>query len=1301
MSIPSNLYAEKVFAEHPIALWPLDDQADYVSLISNSQRDFSDSNVWQLSGGTAVPDYSLNAPIDETPTTKFTTLGDDVTVLATGLIDQNLDLGLKTISIGFHVYEDVDLTVQDRVIDTFDVSVFYDSPGKPYFNNDLEVKQTIVEKRPNRWNYYSATFELPEDETVVLDSVSVFVGTPAVFFLSDHGLQDNDRVFLSVSGTLPAGFESNTVYYVKYVDDNSFSLAATENGSGIVATQEGVNTPSITLIKKIDVAIKANMETFRPATFYFNGLTIGQWSEEFQEYSVGVAKQSAPNINLGDRYYAIPSSAYGLSESNAYYLIDNEKLLARNKNMPMVFGSKNLTSLVYDSNNNPSLIFPGSGLLNENGQYRTHTVEFWLRINANTIAPRRIFGPVASQDGLYVDGPFIILKIGDSIKSHYVGEMYRPMLFNILVYENGASITINGEKVLDMQYLTSDLNLPSNISADGKEQDWLGFYSYEEFNRFEIDCFAIYPYRVPTSVAKRRYVYGQAIDFPENITSAYNGKSFQADYTFANYGNNYVYPDIGQWKRGNVENISLEKNILAPPNYEIPSIVFDNKTSTAWYSSLERNFSNGISLRPDSSWNNTNGYIYFSDINLKERDTKAFYGVFEARIDFDGTETLFTLENQLNKNYLKSELVTSTQSVSTDGSTTIASNSHGLLDNDVVSFSGDIPAEIIQNKEYFVQNITTNTFEIAENKGESSITLSAKSFNSVTHSIRYQLKYGNDAEYTVYQTPAITLGTTFVAGIDIEKFANKFGGKVSSFVKNKSQLSLYFGGSKNFTNTFSGYMYRVGFSTRRNLQKLNYLFDNNGVPFLRYQFDGGSYLADPNSEIIDGGQAYQVFIQDILSHKASYTLFIKSDFGVLTLDIATDSSWQDYIPLQYFAKTVINRAGDKEYDLSFIQFNIDYPAPTRFDGNAYEQDRSWVKTYVSFQYVNQGANKLDSEFSNTVALNKNNVITPGSEWTNTKYEVVDGAIIYPPANVDYSQLALVVHVDMAVEGIFARPVRVKKLELAGKSLNALASNSIASKLGSDVSPFVEYGFYRDLGAFNPHSVYKGNTPYLYLTKHSGIRLEGDFPSSADRGFVVRVNKERKDTFSLAALQASFYFDNFDYLSSDLTILEIEDKSNKYFIKLSSADPTNRRAEIYATDSNGNRIDTIGFYLNGYLKTKPVITEKEWNMLSFAFVNPLDMNRRSGTIKIVGPALVNNISYYALNTLQEAQRIPNTPPFVDYSEQDYIGIDLSRLYDIYTGTNKIITGDNLVLSATEYRYSVYKDLSLQTITVKPV
>ena len=53
MITPSNLYAEKVFAEHPTVLWALDDTVDYLSLIEENDRDISDPLNWTISGGTA------------------------------------------------------------------------------------------------------------------------------------------------------------------------------------------------------------------------------------------------------------------------------------------------------------------------------------------------------------------------------------------------------------------------------------------------------------------------------------------------------------------------------------------------------------------------------------------------------------------------------------------------------------------------------------------------------------------------------------------------------------------------------------------------------------------------------------------------------------------------------------------------------------------------------------------------------------------------------------------------------------------------------------------------------------------------------------------------------------------------------------------------------------------------------------------------------------------------------------------------------------------------------------------------
>ena len=68
MSNPSNLYAEKIYSEHPLVLWALDDKLDYLSLISESERQVYDS--WTVSDATATLESgSLDEPFPDSAMT--------------------------------------------------------------------------------------------------------------------------------------------------------------------------------------------------------------------------------------------------------------------------------------------------------------------------------------------------------------------------------------------------------------------------------------------------------------------------------------------------------------------------------------------------------------------------------------------------------------------------------------------------------------------------------------------------------------------------------------------------------------------------------------------------------------------------------------------------------------------------------------------------------------------------------------------------------------------------------------------------------------------------------------------------------------------------------------------------------------------------------------------------------------------------------------------------------------------------------------------------------------------------------
>jgi hypothetical protein len=97
----SNIYSEKIFAQHPIATWSLDDSVDYVSLITNANRSLA-AATWTITGGTATSYTPTSAPLGNTTTKLISTGG-------TGSITSILNTGTFTTTtssfcIGFYLY---------------------------------------------------------------------------------------------------------------------------------------------------------------------------------------------------------------------------------------------------------------------------------------------------------------------------------------------------------------------------------------------------------------------------------------------------------------------------------------------------------------------------------------------------------------------------------------------------------------------------------------------------------------------------------------------------------------------------------------------------------------------------------------------------------------------------------------------------------------------------------------------------------------------------------------------------------------------------------------------------------------------------------------------------------------------------------------------------------------------------------------------------------------------------------------------------------------------------------------------
>ncbi len=1225
MSSPSNLYAEKIFAEHPIAMWSLDESADYVSLISENDRDFDN---WTIVGGESSSVTLSKKPFDSVVNLVSATLLSQGQVGTTQMIGpsisrSSLNFDIGTFSISTYVYS------KTEYVTGFNLGYRYLDPTS---NTFVKVVELFDIPEANKWTLISETFKIPDEET-------------------------DFEIFLE---------------FVYLGGDTS-------------------------------------------SEFMINGTTFGQRSEEFNATSLGVQPSTIPaDIPISSPYnVGVLASAYGEQDKDGYYLSGTNTLMAKNSGIPMVYGASSVT-ILYPNNNQPSLILPSMGFLNDSGRYKQFTAEFWMRVVSDTVVPKRVFGPLTSQDGLYVDGPFLKLVIGKNIGSHYVGEWARPMLVDIRYSATSASLLINGEQVVGLT-LDDSIVFPEQIVA-GKSQEWLGFYAYEDVSPIEIDAVAIYSYEVPSVVSKRRWVYGQGVKYPENIEKAYSGTSVVVDYGFAQYSKNQNYPAMSSFSDAIVSNLSTVGKAITAPNYSLPEVIFQtNKTLGSWYSDLASvqneddrfvTFKTGQTIEP--------GYILFNNINMLVDDTAAIYGIFKIKDSLPTSEQVLML---------------------------------------------------------FEDQVTLNTFTIA----------------MTNNNIEYRLKYGS-TETVVYEawgtdsSDGTIVGDMFTVGFHIGKMTQAFGGNLLTFFGNKSQISLYIGGDKTFTKTFAGNIYTVAFCNDRNFSKIESLFGERGLPldyenvFDLYQsasfIDGGLYNTTLWEYVLDGGSPNDFITSYTIDHTPSYGLIFKEYLDTSYLDIAIDGYWEDYIPMRYFAKYVNDDKGKQYYDVDFVQVNIDYPAPSMFyeeettsswtyeqlqaayDGKTYEllsnhlytgyddytdlmeksvkiynydTSLSHVRTYITFQYLDAGVSQAQSYFTSTAPAPKNNVIVPGSDWMTTKYEIVNNAIVYLPKNVNVADIAIVTHIEVDLDGINTNPVAIKKLEYAAQSMSQTSPAKVGSRFGVPLYPFKKSGVYYDYKNSNPFSIYKGSTPYLYLNRYSGIEVRGDVSNEDFRGLYIPVNEFKSDNYKVIAMQAAVRYDQDFFSYGDTQIFEIQDKlSNTIKFYMTPIDRDGKRAKIYAINAKtGSFENGIGFYVNGKIVKDPIITVKEWMMLGISFGNTLEFSNYVGGIRLVGPLLFNNISFYQSTNLQEVSSVAKRPwlkvkqngivpldwffwnvPTYNWnrvlvlSDITYYGVDPQDLFKAFTGTNKFISGDNITFRLKNYKYRTYDAVSWQSQQIKP-
>lgn len=1311
MATPSNLYAEKAFSEHPIALWALDDQLDYVSLISETQRviaeyvpertnlvnnpSFEDTTsgwytdnstlarstshskfgsysllvtpstsnggaMWSASVTTTGVQYILSAWIyAESPTTVAFTYGGAsesipantwtrISHVVTFSVPTNFP-SIRSVGSTTPFYVDAVMVERGNILrDYFDGSF-----AGAYWFGTANFSKSIMAEVPGEWTIDGATVAV-EEATVsspFVDSVTNKVTSSAtsveltspILFNSDDISSDLASVSFSINlldqdgdvELVELGYSDGTTEYV-----TEFLVTEEDVWKNLVAT-----FPSIAADKDVSLFVRVTLATgSTPSVFFINGISVGQWSENFCSTSLGLDLEPLPSDISLSLSMGVPSAAYASENNVGYYLAQNGALRSRNSSIPMVYGASNST--IIRPGTGPGLIIPGKGFMNASGKSSTMTFEAWLRINSNA-ASARIIGPIASTDGLYVDGPFLVLKVGDKTCSHFVGEWFKPMLVDISISSTSASIMINGERVSSMDLSKSLVVYADPEDAIGRSQDWIGFYVPENVFSVEVDCVGIYPYEVTEILAKKRFVSGQGVAYPQDVNVAYSGESIFIDYSFANYAKNYDYPEIVSWQQGVSENMDVSPNRLASPAHNLPKLASSSTSLTL--QKLISDTTGQIKMRPTADWDGYSSYLYFDNLNILQTPVFGVYGVFKKETTDSSTnrQTLIKILNKTSGSYLAV-----------------------YLEDTELSYVYKAP----QAEELVLDYDETNP------------------------------------------TATITKGTSFAAGFSIQKLISVYP-QLSQFFSNRSNLSVfimgdYVGTDESISTMFPGLLYSFGMMTNKNIQEFLSVINVNGI-------------IEITNSAISG---------------ASYELNYTSVATVDKLEIKTKSYWDSQVPLSALAKSSYNSDGTRNDALDFIQISLDYPQTRDSVTNELDLSSDLTQVFVTFQSISSGANTPSTEFTDAAqTASEILVVEPGVGWEDKKYRVIDGSIIYPP-NTNIFELAICIHVEMVAPASLSNKLQNRYIRLSSQSLSDNSSvatspiNSIGTRFGKSVYPYTENttsGFPLNVSfkERNPFKIFRGAGPHLYLTNNSGITMSGEYDSDVDRGLYTRLNKEASPNSNISSMQMAVLWNNKLFPETAQKIFEIVSGTGVLRFYVQAVTEDGKRGRVFAKLVSGGvdtDTDTVLFFLNGSPVGNPVLTIGQWGMLGIVFKPYLVFNNAVGYLKITSPILLNNISTYQLTGSDQLQQIVyrtwedvlnneegtwdewynGTTIQQTWSDMLYQvatfnpAIDPAEIYKVYIGTNKIIadsSADSGTLMYNNYQYAVYENVQRDAIT----
>lgn len=1257
----SNQYISNIFSEHPIASWSLDDNFHYLSIDKNYGSPVS------------IPIYS-DQQEDSTFEDFFVTSGEQV--WSQGITYDEISGPYESSQYSKMVLNTINETGTrkkkiGRLVESFTL-------------NGENVDQDTILSLSALINIRNGSI-LPETSSIVMQNFGCFFAEK----ISES--PEKYRVVAEKAITIDQAkyfdWYSPQVDYEALVVKDEVKIYYVGFFAEVTGPSELINGEEYNIfVNEYDVAKFADI-----------GLTDGPGEAILSASSVPVLSSYLGSEVSNFGY--IRSESYNNDDNFGYLLVHNptdiiySTPLCSNSRLPIVIGSESALTIhnppqsIFDK---ATAIYPGKSFMHESGNGSSFTAEFWMQgqkeldlsDNAVNLSEKiiKVFGPIDNSisglsSGVYIGSNNIYLKIGNKLRSHYIGMIDRPMLIQWGYDKSNHSLFVNGEEVLSIKYEDIDL-----VDLDGK--DFIGFFA-NKLEKLKVSCLSIYPYKVNDVIAKRRFVYGQGTQSLETLAQSYSGTAITADFSKSLYYNTTSFPDSAKWESGFFSNLLLTKdNHLSFPNYKLPDLLFVSKKN-----------SNGIDTSFIPTIDQYKGDML--DVIIAESSTDTYIPVSYFKTAFNVSEKEYSKYNAKIKY--------------SDLYSYLRFNNFNFLSNKINSIMFDVDIFSSDQNDFILFNLSNSagaylearsldnviTLSFYDNKTKSSTVIDTMSPNE---SVRQVILY--NIENIIEHIPSLK-------------------NTLSQFFSSRSELSLSLFGKENGSQ-FSGKIFAVGFNNNIYTDKIeSKTFNSSGNidPSLinTYSFsvetldggdsvigafssgdviiDGGNSLGE-NTLTVNGGSAgTNVSFEPTICNytiKPTSSSFASNRF--FDLDVACVGMWETYLPASTFHKKMQGIDGEEYYDTGSVQINFNaenlveqyYNSPLTKD-----VDKSYFMNQYDSNNVKAKVSIVDSEnYGNPKYSPPNkdivyNILNGDRFDIDTEFSVFNDNVLHLPDYFEEGIHYLKISFEMQTYlGINIEPTVLKYLQISTLpnkdttfqkfEIGSRFGNPayVASKRGTDVSVpqmsnstvsmfYDQYLFNSKNSGFSVYETindsYLSNSEvfipppnqdfYIYNKNQNGLQFPVDRSSSLLKLTGLTLFATVNDYYPENTNAVIKILDGVEKRHIKVGELVLTDDNESLKINLvleeiakqfNQGVPGKTRWNLKAVDDRNYEYDFISFYQNGKKVNNPVLSPMEWSHIGIVFIGTYPSYGNESYLFVSNMFSVNNISFHELG--KQAQDI---------------------------------------------------------------